>query len=208
MAKSGQRRLFKRAIIVTLTTLSLLTLTISFPASHSLLSPAVAQRFDPNSVWQQVYEQLPDIPLENQYINRETGDPVPNNTLVGRLIRYHIYIEGRPPLYRLDWKLTLADYLGVNEFIEPATYPSGDVLTVNPMQGDMAAIDGLSRAQRDALIQTIVDIFNTAYTPAQTEPQEENSTPASPQPAPSTTPSRPAPSPREPQPGDANLLLP
>lgn len=184
-------------------------LTISLPTSHPLLlSPVVAQRFDPNRVWQQVYEQLPDLPLENQYVNRETGDVVPNNTLVGRLIRYHIYVEGRPPLYRLDWKLTLADYLGINEFIEPETYPSADVLTVNPMAGDMAAIDSLTRTQRDALVQTIVDIFNTAYTPAPTAPQSENSPPASPQPAPSAPPASPAPSLREPQSGDADLLLP
>lgn len=169
---------------------------------------AQAQRFDPLTVWQQVYQQL-DLPLENQYIDRRTGEVAEDNTLVGRFIRYHIYVQGRAPLYRLDWKLTMADYLGANEFIAASTYPSSDSLTVNPMEGDMAAMKNLSRAERDALIQAIVDIFRASYRPSgdssdqRTAPTESSPIPAPPQSSPST----PA-SPRAPQPGDADLLLP
>lgn len=215
MAKLGQRpfikhQFAKRGIAASLAALSLLTLTATWPTAHSLLlSPAYAQRFNPDTVWRQVYEKLPDLPLENQYISRETGKVESDNTLVGRFIRYHIYVKGRPPVYRLDWKITLADYLGINEFLEAATYPSSDTLTKNPMESDIAAIKSLSRAQRDALVQTIVDIFNSAYHGSTTPTvPSTNSSPAAPQPAPSAAPANPAPSLREPQPGDANLLLP
>lgn len=208
MAKAGQRKFIKRAAI-TLVSLSLVLLTLNFSALHSPLpSPAYAQRFSPDNVWQQVYEQLPDLPLENQYVSRETGDVVSDNTLIDRFIRYHIYVQGRPPIYRFDWKQTLADYLGINEFIEASTYPSSDTLTTNPMEGDIAAIKSLNRAQRDALVQTIVDIFNAAYSPPTATQESPSPNSPSPQPAPgSTSPSSP-PSLREPQPGDAELLTP
>lgn len=218
MSKSGQRQFTKKFIrkvaaiflaSVSFAFLSFAFLSVNFPFSHSsVLSPAFAQRFDPNTVWQQVYEKLPDLPLENQYINRETGKAVPDNTLVGRFIRYHIYVKGRPPVYRLDWKLTLADYLGINEFIDAAIYPSSDTLTTNPTAGDIAAIGSLNRVQRDALVQTIFDIFNSTYTDSSpSSPQDTRPAPASPRSTPDST-SSPPPSLREPQPGDADLLLP
>lgn len=166
------------------------------------LKTATAQRLRVEDIWQQVYQQLPDLPLENQYVNDETGDVSTNNTLVSRLIRYHIYTKGRPTAYRLDWKLTLADYLGVNERMDANTYPSGTSLRTNPMTGDMAAIRNLTRTQRDALVNGLVSIFN----PAVNDPV--------PEPGPSVTPSpNPQPSPvprfpRLPQPGDAQLLQP
>jgi len=228
MPKLGQRSLTKGcrftqktvAIISTFPIPGLLCLLVAVVIIFSSatpswqLSPAHAQRFDPNTVWQQVYEQLPDLPLENQYLSRETGETVPENTLISRLIRYHIYVQGRPTIYRLDWKLTLADYLGVNEFIEPLTYPSSDTLTSNPIEGDVAAIKSLNLAQRDALVQTIVDLFNSAYSsPASTTDQQEpvpSSLPSSELDSPRSEDSVDNPSPplRAPQPGDAELLLP
>lgn len=217
----NQRRFIKRSIasaadslipwILTLLITILLILLSATPALQ--LSSAHAQRFNPNTVWQQVYEQLPDLPPENQYVSRATGEVVPDNTLISRLIRYHIYVQGRPPLYRLDWKLTLADYLGVNEFIEPLTYPSNDTLTSNPMAGDIAAVKSLNLAQRDALVQTIVNIFNTAYRNSAPATNQEETLPSSPpQSTPGSTipssPGNPSPSLRQPQPGDAELLLP
>ncbi|UBF26283.1 hypothetical protein K9N68_33070 [Kovacikia minuta CCNUW1] len=121
---------------------------------------AVAQRINPDNVWRTVYQNLPDLPLENQYIRKDTGKVDPDNTLVGRFIRYHVYLKGRPPFYRLDWKMTLADYLGVNGVMEESTYPSHDTLRKNPLEGDIAAIDRLNRAQRDALVQALVDAFS------------------------------------------------
>jgi hypothetical protein len=166
---------------------------------------AIAQRFEVEGIWRLVYATLPDLPLENQYVSRTSGAVAEDNTLVGRLIRYHVYVRGRPPLFRLDWKLTLGDYLGVNEPFTPQSYPSADVLQVNPLEGDIAAVRALTRAQRDALVQVLVDIFNAGLTPPEASP-----TPTSPAPAPPSTPATPEPVPplREPRPGDADLLLP
>lgn len=123
------------------------------------ISPAVAQRISPSDVWQLVYQQLPNLPKENKYISKESGKVAETNTLASRLIRYHIYVKERSPAYRLDWKLTLADYLGANEIMYDTTYPGNDTLRQNPIDGDRAAIKRLSRQQRDALVQTLVNIF-------------------------------------------------
>jgi hypothetical protein len=120
----------------------------------------VAQSIAPSDVGVRVYQQLPNLPRENQYISKETGKVAENNTLVNRLIRYHLYLKGRPANYRLDWKLTLADYLGANEVIYDSSYPGNDTLRQNPLEGDRAAIKRLSRQQRDALVQVLVNIFS------------------------------------------------
>jgi len=167
--------------------------------------PLVAQDIRAGDAWQQVYQMLPDFPRENQYVNRESGKVAESNTLISRLIRYHIYVKARPVNYRLDWKLTLADYLGANERIPAATYPSADTLRTNPFQNDVAVIRSLNRTQRDALVQTLVNVFTTsngAPEPnANPTPQPPNAAPAAPV-APAVEPLR------EPRPGDAQLLLP
>ena len=109
--------------------------------------------------WQQVYKEVPDLPLENQYVNRETGKVDPNNTLVSHLIRYHYFIKGRPVSLRLDWKYTLADFLGINEPMRADGYPGSDNLRKNPFESDRAIIQKLNRKQRDALIQALVNVF-------------------------------------------------
>jgi hypothetical protein len=173
-----------------------LALTVVLLIAH----PLKAQDVRAGDAWQQVYQQLPDFPRENQYVSRESGKVAENNTLIGRLIRYHIYIKSRPVNFRLDWKLTLADYLGANERMPAATYPSADTLRTNPMQGDIAVIRSLDRTQRDALVQTLVAVF-TPNAPA------PSAAPSPPLAAPSVpaTPNAPQ---REPRPGDAQLLLP
>ncbi|WP_085987009.1 hypothetical protein [Fortiea contorta] len=139
------------------------------------IPPAVAQRISPSDVWRQVYQQLPDFPQENQYISKETGKVAENNTLASRLIRYHIYVKERTPNYRLDWKLTLADYLGANEIIYDVSYPGNDTLKQNPLEGDRAAISRLNRRQRQALVQILTNIFSpnpsTSPIPNTTNPQ-------------------------------------
>ncbi|BAY66265.1 hypothetical protein NIES22_63790 [Calothrix brevissima NIES-22] len=127
------------------------------------IQPALAQRISPGDVWQQVYQQLPDFPKENQYISKETGKVAENNTLAGRLIRYHVYVKERSPAYRLDWKLTLADYLNANETMYDITYPGNDTLRENPIEGDRAAIAKLTRSQRNALVQVLTNIFSSSY---------------------------------------------
>ncbi|MEH2246447.1 hypothetical protein [Nostoc sp.] len=158
------------------------------------IQPAYAQRITPSDVWQKVYQQLPDLPRENKYISKENGKVAENNTLVTRLIRYHIYTKGRAPIYRLDWKLTLADYLGANEIMYDTTYPGNDSLRENPIEGDRKAITRLTRSQRDALVQVLVNIFNP--TSQNTQSPSPNTTPS---PTKSTTP-------QPPQRGGAELL--
>ncbi|PZO21176.1 MAG: hypothetical protein DCF25_05425 [Leptolyngbya foveolarum] len=52
-----------------------------------------------------IYEQLPALPLENQYSSK-TGQVAEDNTLVARIIRYHLYSKERPTNFRLEWKLS------------------------------------------------------------------------------------------------------
>lgn len=144
-------------------------------------SPAFAERVRPESVWQTVYERVPSLPQENQYVSKETGKVETDNTLVGRFVRYHVYVAGRSPLYRFDWKLTLADYLGLglNGAFDETSYPSRAALRTNPVDGDRAAINKLNRAQREALVQALVDAFSTAA--AQSSPSSPStSSPSSP----------------------------
>ncbi|BAY46579.1 hypothetical protein SAMD00079811_41910 [Scytonema sp. HK-05] len=149
----------------------LLSLGINF-------QPADAQRISSDDAWQQVYQQLPDLPRENQYVSKETGKLAENNTLLSRMIWYHSYLKGRAPNYRLDWKLTLADYLGANEVMYETTYPGKDTLQKNPFDGDRAAVARLNRRQRDALVQALVNVFssksqNTPATPNTSSPSQE-----------------------------------
>ena len=158
------------------------------------IQPADAQRITPSDVWQSVYQQLPDLPRENNYISKENGKVAENNTLVSRLIKYHIYTKGRSANYRLDWKLTLADYLGANEIMYDTTYPGNETLRQNPMEGDRKAITRLTRNQRNALVQVLVNIFN---------PSSQNTQ----SPTPKTTPSpNTSTTPQPPQRGGAELL--
>lgn len=172
-------------------------------SSESASVQRVAQEYAPSQVrvqdaWKLVYEKLPDLPLENNYISKETGKVDSTNTLVGRLIRYHVFVKGRPPNYRFDWKLSLADYLGATpDYLVESVYPGKDVLRSNPMEQDRAAIQRLNRAQRDALVQALVDVFTEnsggGPTPATGEkPQGRSNSPEIPLP----------------QPGDAKLLAP
>ena len=172
--------------------------------------PPNPQVFRTENVWQQVYERLPDLPREDQYVSKETGKVNPNSTLVNRLIRYHVYVKSRPPNYRFDWKLTMADYLGANEYLVESAYPGSTALQQNPMEGDRAVIQKLTRRQREALIDALVSVFSigNSATPA---PEPSASPPPSPPSNPTTTLSTPPNSgatPSLPKPGDAQLLLP
>ncbi|MGK7918492.1 MAG: hypothetical protein AB4080_00580 [Trichodesmium sp.] len=156
----------------------------------------VQRRVRPTDVWPFVYEKIPDLPLENDYISQETGEVDKENTLISRLIRYHFYVKGRAPNYRFDWKLTLADYLGANDYLQSSVYPGYDSLTENPMNGDREAIKSLTRSQRNALVNRLVDIFDGDPNPPSIGEVEnqDNSRQSSPQ------------APIVPQPGDADLL--
>jgi hypothetical protein len=115
-----------------------------------------AQSDSPVDVAKFVYKKLPDLPLENQYIRTETSKPATESTLVSRLVQYQS-IKGRSPAYRLDWKITLADYLGINDYLRLDVYPGNAFLKTNPMERDRKAIQSLNQAQRNALVQALVD---------------------------------------------------
>lgn len=167
------------------------------------------KRIRRGDIWKTVYQQLPDLPREDSYVDRATNRPS-SSTLVQRLLAYHGSTRGRSPYHRFDWKLTLADYLGKNEIMTPGLYPRGTRFTQNPMEGDRQAISQLDRAQRDDLINTIVSLYNPripqpiAVTAPDTGPILA---PPEVAPAPTPAPERPTLAPT-PQPGDAELLLP
>ena len=168
--------------------------------SLSLISPVSAQSPRPDQAAVEVYQAIPGLPLENQYISVKTGKIAADNTLFSRLIRYHQYIKNRPLIYRLDWQLTFADYLQVNETMFAVRYPGNQTLTINPLDNDRKAIANLTRSQRNQIIDTLLAIYN---------PNSESSAPTQP----SVTPKPPTPENRDdrlqlPQPGDAELLLP
>ncbi|MGK7940827.1 MAG: hypothetical protein AB4062_11895 [Crocosphaera sp.] len=158
-----------------------------------------AQNFRPEKAAEIVYQELPNLPQENQYRNAETGEIEPTHTLMSRFIRYHKDFKRRSPQYRLDWKVTLADYLGVNQSIRESNYP-GSTLRTSPLAQDIEVIRQLSRRQRQQLVDVLVKIYNpkpqqttNPPVPNQTEEKPEQSSPSTPNLS---------------QPGDAELLFP
>ncbi len=160
--------------------------------------PSFAQTARPQELWRRVYQGMPNLPLENKYINKETGKVDENSTLITRLLQYHLYVKGRAPGYRLDWKLTLADYLGANEIIDEAAYPGSSTLNTNPIESDRAAISRLSRKERNDLVQALVSLFNqNTRSPVNTTSPNTSST---------TNSTNRSNSPLSPRPGDAQRL--
>lgn len=98
-------------------------------------------------VAQKVYAQFPALPRIEVAGN-------PENTLIRRMIQYHTRLQGRPEQSRLDWQLTLSDYLGYNINIDPTSYPERSLL-----ETDKAALDALTRDQRSQLIRVLIRAF-------------------------------------------------
>ncbi|MDJ0508626.1 MAG: hypothetical protein QNJ64_05130 [Crocosphaera sp.] len=158
-----------------------------------------AQNIRPEEAAEIVYEKLPYLPQENEYRSAETGEIDPNHTLMSRFIRYHKDFKRRSAQYRLDWKVTLADYLGVNQSIRESNYPASTLAT-NPLAQDIEVIRQLSRRQRQELVDILFDIYNPK--PQQTTNQNiPNETDEIPEVGSPSTPSLS-------QPGDAQLLVP
>jgi hypothetical protein len=154
---------------------------------------------------QQVYDKFPDLPKGNNYLRQSDGTPDPENTLISRMIRYHRDIKKRPTRYRLDWKLTLADYLEVNEQILPERYPGFSTLQESPLEGDRQLIASLNRQQRQELVDFLAQIYRPQTLPNGTENDQNGSETVNENPPPTVTkPNQPGLS----QPGDAQLLMP
>ena len=128
--------------------------------------PATLRRIDPVAIAARIYEQVPDLPLDNQYISSKTGQVATDNTLVSRIIRYHLYSKERPTNFRFDWKLTIADYLGAFDRISARNYASYG-LRDDPMEADIAAVRSLSREERNRLTNALYNAFTM---PAEVEP--------------------------------------
>ena len=155
-------------LIILVTIIHLVGSTISIPnpvasdhpgTSLSSVQPAYAQANDRRAIASAVYDQLPDFPLENQYVHTETGDVVLNNTLVYRLLQYHSTVQYRPLRSRFDWKLTLADYMGANEWMDEERYPDR-FLQSNPFHQDIEVMRTLNRQQREDLIQALLMVLD------------------------------------------------
>jgi hypothetical protein len=165
-------------------------------------STSSAQLTSPPDVAQFVYKRVPTLALENQYIRSENNKQAVESTLISRLVQYHNSTKGRSPNYRLDWKITLADYLGINEVIQPETYPGYAFLKKNPLESDRTVIQKLNASQRNALVQALVD----AFTGSRATAAIKSSTPSVPQAKPKPAPAyRPTLNPL-PAPGSANSL--
>jgi hypothetical protein len=153
------------ATLILLCGMSVVNFDLRSPAVKA--QPAPLRRADPALISAQIYQQLPALPRENQYISSDTGAPAADDTLVSRIIRYHIYTQERPTNFRLDWKLTIADYLGAFERMTADGYPDYG-LRENPMEGDIAAVQSLSAEQRNQLVNALYE----ALTTEPTEPAE------------------------------------
>lgn len=132
-------------------------------AIAQLPDPRELRRLTPEQIATYVYDQVPDLPLENEYIDDDNNEVDTDGTLVSRMIDYHTRTVRRPTRYRFDWKLTLADYLDENEIIIVSTYPGASRYETNPVSGDKAAIATLSPEQRNALVNTLVAIYNPEF---------------------------------------------
>ena len=132
--------------------------------SAAQAQPARIRRVNPSAIATRVYEQMPTLPLENQYISSKTGQVAEDNTLVSRIIRYHLYNKERPTNFRFDWKLTMADYLGAFDRISANNYASFG-LRENPAEADIAIVQGLSREERNLLANAIYAAFTTPTEP-------------------------------------------
>lgn len=186
-----------------------LPLSSTWSAGRSQSDPNVPDAtgqilINPRLVAETLYPKLPGFPKENHYIRQDNRQPAPESTLLERFIVYHTTVKGRSPLYRFDWKISLADYLGLNEFLRGETYPGRSYLTVNPMEGDIAAIRQLNRQQRDALVSTLATFYAQQAGLPTTTPQRPQPQTTLPEP----TPRSPTVLPPLPQPGSAELLVP
>lgn len=139
-----------------------ITVQLSWQGAAQAQPAVVLRRVDPTAIAATIYAQHPDLPTENGYTYTD-GTPATDSTLVSRLIRYHLFVKDRPANFRLDWKLTLADYLDAFQPMESRFYP--DQANVRPdanggpLLGDKAAVAAMSREQRNQLAQSLLDIF-------------------------------------------------
>jgi len=183
-----QRRSILYSLLACLVVL-LLTLT---PQSSLTQSSTL----HPESSSDKVYQAFPNLPKNNEYKRVENGKINSESTLISRLIRYHQDVKKRPTGYRIDWLLTMSDYLGFNEPIKEGQYPGYSTLQINPMKDDIKIIRSLTRFQRRALLDFLVTLYAPVEQMHKDIPSKDDSTK-------SDIPTKPGLS----KPGDAKLLM-
>lgn len=164
MEKGEQMKRWQRSLLLgsMMSSLCLMSFFVppQGPLGVKLMPSAHAQSSERRAIASSVYTQLTDFPLENHYVHTETGKVDPTNTLIYRLLQYHTNVQSRPVLSRFDWKLTLADYLGVNEWMDEERYPDR-FLQSNPFHRDVEVVQTLNRQQRDTLIQELLSTIES-----------------------------------------------
>lgn len=196
-------------------TVALVAMTlISFHGRDGIPLSQAQTYLSPRQAASQIYQALPDFPLENTYLRQDSGVVATESTLVERFIQYHTSVKGRSPFYRLDWQLTFADYFGLNDFLEPLAYPGRNFLSTNPMAQDIAAIQALTYEQRQALLKLLATLYGDREIVLTGKPETAPIIPPSPpqiKPLPRPGEADLLAPPRQPQPqptGDARFLLP
>ncbi len=192
------RRTFKRVRPWLMATAIAVSLAVwgAYPQGFGS-TPLLAQSLRAEQSAAIIYQKLTYLPQENQYRRQDTGEIDPEHTLISRFIRYHQDLQKRPVIYALDWKITLADYLGLNEPIVPERYPGSATLQENPAEKDLELISRLNRRQRQELVDLLVSLYKTNAGPSPQPAAESTSQP--------TTTDKPA-VPSLSRPGDAQLL--
>ena len=123
------------------------------------IHPVSAQRIrDIPERTAQIYELLPDLPLEDSYVSLN-GEVMANSSWVQRILLYHIQTKGRLPNSRFDWRMTFADFLGANLPMYTNQYPGADIFAQNPLNGDRDLFQTLTRQERNQLLAAFLQVY-------------------------------------------------
>ncbi len=130
-------------------------LVVAWQLTLVLPLPVQAQLREIPRITETVYAAMPNLPRLDQF-RTSSGESL-ETSFVRRLLLYHMRSEGRSLQSRLDWKLTFADYLGINVTMFAQQYPGADQFSENPYNADLDALRALSRAEREQLLAILLE---------------------------------------------------
>lgn len=130
-------------------------LVLAWQLAWGLMPPVQAQLREIPRITEAVYAAMPNLPRLDQF-RTGSGESL-ETSFVRRVLLYHMRSEGRSLRSRLDWKLTFADYLGINLTMFAQQYPGADQFTENPYNADLEALRALSRAEREQLLAILLE---------------------------------------------------
>ena len=105
-----------------------------------------------------IYELMPELPLEDNYVSIN-GEVMSGSNWLKRLLLYHIQTQGRLPDSRFDWRMTFADFLGANEPIYANQYPGAASFATNPLNRDRELFRALTRQERNRLLEALEAVY-------------------------------------------------